>query len=102
MLYEQMFSNHLPTLRRDPSETPPWKRPANSKPADVFQEDWGGTFDEMLMMPASVKCKTYCWMTEHDYYVDSVLLGLCPELQELYTMCTSNAYSLPFPLKKQL
>jgi len=28
-------------------------------PRSVFDEDYGATLDEMLLMPASVKCKIY-------------------------------------------
>ncbi len=46
----------MPILRRNPVELPPWKRKVETRNFDVFEEDWGGTYDEMLLTPASVKC----------------------------------------------
>ena len=51
-----MYNDHMPILRRNPKELPPWKLPVKKRNFEVFDEDWGGTYDEMLLTPASVKC----------------------------------------------
>lgn len=79
------MANLAPIQRRDPNEPLPFKK-TRQQFSDDEEEDWlereeeGRTMEERLLMPASVR-------------------RLCPELQELFFLSTSNSYSLPFPLK---
>lgn len=55
MCLSQIRADLRSTLRRDPGDPPPWKVGRRETERSVNDEDWGGTFDEMLMVPASVR-----------------------------------------------
>ncbi len=59
------------------------------------------TLEEKLLLPASVRSilvdKCLNLITPY-YFFD---IGLCPQLQALFKLSTSNSYSLPFPLKTE-
>lgn len=53
------------TLRRDPADPPPWKVDPPEAERSVDDEDWGGTFDEMFMMPSSVRGQLHTYFMSH-------------------------------------
>jgi hypothetical protein len=120
--FKRMMQRTRDAVRRKPNDPLPCKvvRLNNGSKKKMRYEDedeedcWENTLpggheeyqrlslDDRLMLPCSIRSK-YCMflllVTVLFWSTIVVNEGLCPQLQELFHLSTSNEYSLPFPLK---